>query len=62
MDQILNPFDKINPFHIKPFLIHPFQIKPSNYLQFKKLIITIKEKESLIEIGRLLEKRLRELN
>ena len=50
MDQILNPFDKINPFD------------QSNYIQFKKLIITIKKKESLIEIGRLLEKRLRELN
>jgi hypothetical protein len=52
MDQILNPFDKINPF----------QIKPSDYLQFKKLIITIKEKELLIEIGGLLEKRLKDLN
>jgi hypothetical protein len=52
MDQILNPFDKINPF----------QIKPSDYLKFKKLIITIKEKELLIEIGGLLEKRLKELN
>ena len=52
MDQILNPFDKIDPFHIKP----------SDYLKFKKLIITIKEKELLIEIGGLLEKRLRELN
>ena len=50
MDQILNPFDKINPFD------------QSNYIQFKKLIITIKKKESLIEIGILLEKRLRELN
>ena len=50
MDQIFNPFDKINPFD------------QSNYLQFKKLIITIKKKESLIEIGILLEKRLRELN
>ena len=28
MDQILNPFDQIKPFHIKP----------SDYLQFKKLI------------------------
>ena len=52
MDQILNPFDQIKPF----------QIKPSDYLQFKKLIITIKEKELLLEIGKLLEKRLRELN
>jgi hypothetical protein len=52
MDQILNPFDQIKPFHIKP----------SDYLQFKKLIVLIKEKESLIEIGRLLEKRLRELD
>ena len=52
MNQILNPFDKINPF----------QIKPSDYLKFKKLIITIKEKELLIEIGGLLEKRLKELN
>jgi hypothetical protein len=51
MNQILNPFDKINPF----------QIKPSDYLKFKKLIITIKEKELLIEIGGLLEKRLKEL-
>ena len=50
MDQILNPFDKINPFD------------QSNYFQFKKLIITIKERESLIEIGILLEKRLKELN
>ena len=52
MDQILNPFDQIKPF----------QIKPSDYLQFKKIIIAIKEKESLLEIGKLLEKRLKELN
>ena len=51
MDQILNPFDKINPF----------QIKDSDYLKFKKLIITIKEKNLLIKIGGLLEKRLKEL-
>ena len=55
MDQILNPFDQINPFD---------QLKPSgnsNYQVFKKFITPIKEKESLIEIGKLLEKRLKEL-
>tara|TARA_B110000971_G_scaffold219126_1_gene259500 strand:+ start:828 stop:980 length:153 start_codon:yes stop_codon:yes gene_type:complete len=49
MDQILNPFDKINPFD------------QSNYFQFGTLISQIKDKKRLLEIGKLLQKRLKEL-
>ena len=55
MDQILNPFDKVNPF----------QFDHTNYLKFKQILVrsqpTIKDKKILLEIGRLLESRLREL-
>ena len=48
MDQILNPFDNINPL--------------SPYLKFQRIIINIKDKKLLIEIGKMLEKRLNEIN
>jgi hypothetical protein len=48
MDQISNPFEKIDPI--------------SNYLRFKKIINNIKDRNLLVEIGNILEKRLRELN
>lgn len=48
MDQILNPFDKLDPL--------------SHYQKFNKIILKIKDKQSLLEIGKLLEKRLNELN
>jgi hypothetical protein len=55
MDQILNPFDKVNPF----------QFDHTNYLKFKQILVrsqpTIKDKKILLEIGRLLESRLREI-
>ena len=46
MEQILNPFDKVNPL--------------SNYEQFRKLVINIKDKQLLIEISKMLENRLKE--
>ena len=46
MNQILNPFEDINPLN--------------RYNQFKKLISKIKNKQILLEIVRLLEKRLKE--
>jgi hypothetical protein len=49
MDQIFNPFDRVNPFD------------HTNILRFQTLILQIKDKKKLIEIGRLLESRLREL-
>ena len=48
MNQVLNPFDKINPY--------------ADYYKFRTLISQIKDKQKLIEIGKLLEKRLKELN
>jgi len=54
MDQILNPFDKVNPFHFDHTNILRFQ-------KFQTLISQVKDKKKLIEIGRLLESRLREL-
>ena len=48
MDHILNPFDKIDPL--------------SPYHRFQELISKIKDKQLLIIIGKLLEKRLKELN
>jgi hypothetical protein len=47
MDEILNPFDDLNPL--------------GNYEKFKNIIMNIKDKETLLEIGKMLEKRLNEL-
>lgn len=41
MEEILNPFEDLNPL--------------SNYYQFKKLIMNIKDKKTLLEIGKMLE-------
>ncbi len=46
MDQILNPFDKINPL--------------SNYEKMKNIIINIKDKQLLLEISKMLDERLKE--
>jgi hypothetical protein len=48
MNQVLNPFDRIDPFDHK------------NFLRFQTLISQIKNKKKLIEISRLLEERLKE--
>ena len=48
MDQILNPFDAIDPL--------------STYQKFQKIILNIKDKNELIEIGKMLEEALKELN
>lgn len=48
MDQILNPFDKIDPL--------------STYQKFQKIILNIKDKNELIKIGKMLEEALKELN
>tara|TARA_B100001093_G_scaffold482705_1_gene514588 strand:+ start:257 stop:421 length:165 start_codon:yes stop_codon:yes gene_type:complete len=48
MDQILNPFDEIDPMN--------------KVLKFKKIISNIKDKEILLKISKLLENRLNELN
>lgn len=48
MEQILNPFDDLNPLTV--------------YEKFKKIIMNIKDKKTLLEIGKLLEQRLNELN
>jgi len=48
MNQVLNPFDKINPL--------------ADYYQFRILITQIKDKKRLLEIGKLLGERLKELN
>ena len=48
MEQILNPFDDLNPLAI--------------YGKFKKIIMNIKDKKELLEIGMMLEQRLNELN
>ena len=48
MDQILNPFDDLNPL--------------SNYFQFKKLIMDIKDKKTLLKIGKIIEESLKERN
>mgnify|MGYP001170273797 CR=1 FL=1 len=47
MEQILNPFDKINPL--------------SKYHEFYKLIKNIKDKNELLEIAKMIEARLKEL-
>jgi hypothetical protein len=46
MEQILNPFDKVNPL--------------SNYERFRKIVINIKDKKLLLEISKMLENRLKE--
>lgn len=48
MDQILNPFDEVDPL--------------SHYHKFKKIIKNIKDKQLLIEISKLLEQKLNEFN
>ena len=48
MEQILNPFDKIDPL--------------SNYEKMKNIIINIKDKKLLLEISKMLENRLKELS
>ena len=48
MDQILNPFDDLNPL--------------SDYQKFKNIIMNIKDKKTLLEIGKMLEKILNERN
>ena len=46
MDQILNPFEDINPF--------------SHYEKMKNIIMNIKDKKTLLEIGKILEEILNE--
>ena len=46
MEQILNPFDNLNPL--------------SDYYKFRKIILNIRDKRYLLEIGKMLEKRLHE--
>lgn len=48
MDEILNPFDNLDPL--------------GNYEKFKKIIMNIKDKETLLEIAKILEKILKEKN
>ena len=45
-NQILNPFDAIDPL--------------STYAKFKNIIMNIKDKETLLEIGKLIEEKLKE--
>lgn len=46
MDEILNPFDDLDPL--------------GNYEKFKKIIMNIKDKETLLEIAKMLEEILKE--
>jgi hypothetical protein len=48
MDEILNPFDNLDPL--------------GNYEKFKKIIMDIKDKETLLEIAKILEEILKEKN
>ena len=48
MKEILNPFDVLDPLGI--------------YVKFQKIVMNIKDKKTLLEIGEMLEKRLNELN
>jgi len=48
MDEILNPFDNLDPL--------------GNYEKFKKIIMNIKDKETLLEIAKILEEILKEKN
>tara|TARA_B110000495_G_C22938020_1_gene548706 strand:- start:802 stop:948 length:147 start_codon:yes stop_codon:yes gene_type:complete len=47
MEQILNPFDKLDPL--------------SNYQKFQRIIMDIKDKQLLLEIAKMLEEKLNEL-
>ena len=49
MDVILNPFEDLNPFDNK-----------SSYEKFKNIIMNIKDKKTLLEIGKILEEILKE--
>jgi len=46
MDEILNPFDNLDPL--------------GNYEKFKKIIMNIKDKETLLEIAKMIEEILKE--
>tara|TARA_Y100001958_G_C21245669_1_gene575487 strand:+ start:18 stop:164 length:147 start_codon:yes stop_codon:yes gene_type:complete len=46
MEEILNPFDNLNPL--------------SNYIKFQRIIMNIKDKKLLLEIGKMLEEALNE--
>ena len=46
MEEILNPFDELDPLGI--------------YEKFKNIIMNIKDKETLLEIGKILEEILKE--
>ena len=46
MEEILNPFDDLDPLGI--------------YEKFKKIIMNIKDKKTLLEIGKMLEEALNE--
>ena len=48
MDEILNPFDNLDPL--------------GNYEKFKKIIMDIKDKGTLLEIAKILEEILKEKN
>ena len=48
LSNLSNPFEKIDPI--------------TDYLRFKKLISNIKDRNQLVEIGKMIEKRLREFN
>jgi len=48
MEQILNPFEDLNPL--------------GNYEKFKNIIMNIKDKKTLLEIGKMLEEALKEKN
>jgi hypothetical protein len=44
MEQILNPFEDLNPFD-----------NTTPYEKFKNIIMNIKDKKTLLEIGKMLE-------
>ena len=48
LSNISNPFEKIDPI--------------TDYLRFKKLISNIKDRNQLVEIGKMIEKKLREFS
>ena len=55
MEEILNPFDNLDPFDN----LNPFDNK-TPYEKFKKIIMNIKDKKTLLEIGKMLEEILKE--
>jgi hypothetical protein len=55
MEQILNPFDDLNPFDN----LNSFNNK-TPYEKFQKIILNIKDKKLLLEIGKMLEEILKE--